>query len=190
VVTRGHFAEHAPQQHGDARHLDQAQQRVVRGAGDLRATLGAHAQGLVVAAVKQLGGPDRTAELVEDLDVDVDLGVRLDRSQLGDGNSAVNRSDQAVAGDAVALGGRFEVGGAVVAVEVDQRVAQAEGLGHADQGVVDGLVAVRVVLAHDVAGDTGAFHHGAVGAEALIEHVPQDAAVHRLEAVTNVGQGP
>ena len=94
------------------------------------------------------------------------------------------------AGLGVALGRGLELGRAVVAVEVDQRVAEAERLGHADQRVVDGLVAVGVVLAHDVAGDAGALHHGAVGAEALVEHVPEDAAVDRLQPVTHVGQGP
>ena len=40
-------------------------------------------------------------------------------------------------------------------MEVDQRVAEAEGLGHAHQGVVDGGVAVGVVLGHHVTGDAG-----------------------------------
>ena len=90
----------------------------------------------------------------------------------------------------VALGGRAVVGRAVVAVEVDERVAQAERLGHADQGVVDGLAAVRVELAHGVAGDLGALHVGAVGPVALDVHVVQDPAVDRLQPVAGVGQGP
>ena len=90
----------------------------------------------------------------------------------------------------VARGGRAEVGAAVVAVEVDQRVAQRERLGHAHQGVVDRAVAVRVEAGHRVAGDTGALDVAAVGPETLFLHVPDDPAVHRLEAVAHVGQGP
>ena len=62
----------------------------------------------------------------------VDVGEQLHRQRV-----------QAALG--VALGGRAEVGRAVVAVEVDQRVAQRERLGHAHEGVVDRAVAVRVV---------------------------------------------
>ena len=89
----------------------------------------------------------------------------------------------------VARGRGPEVGRAVVAVEVDERVAQRERLGHAHQGVVDGLAVVRVVLGHRVAGDARAFDERAIGTEALRLHVPQDPAVHGLEAVAHVGQG-
>ena len=50
--------------------------------------------------------------------------------------------------------------------------------------------AVGVVLGHGVAGDAGALHERAVGAEALRLHVPEDPPVHRLQAVAHVGQGP
>ena len=89
----------------------------------------------------------------------------------------------------VTRGGGAEVGRAVVAVEVDQRVAQRERLGHAHECVVDGAVTVRVITRHRVAGDAGALHEGAVGPEALLLHVPDDAAVHRLQAVAHVGKG-
>ena len=49
---------------------------------------------------------------------------------------------------------------------------------------------MRVVLGHRVAGDAGALDERAVGAEALLLHVPDDPAVHRLEPVAHVGQGP
>ena len=89
----------------------------------------------------------------------------------------------------VTLSGRSEVWGSVVSVEVDQWVAQAERLRHAHQRVVDGRVAVGVVLGHRVAGDAGALDVGPVGAEALLIHVPDDPAVHRLQAVAHIGQG-
>ena len=48
---------------------------------------------------------------------------------------------------------RVAVDRAEVALAVDQGVAHGEVLRHADRGVVDRLVAVRVVLTHDVADD-------------------------------------
>ena len=81
-------------------------------------------------------------------------------------------------------------GAAEVAVAVDQRVAQAEVLHHADQGVVDGRVAVGVVGAHDLADHRRALHVRAVGPQVLVEHRVEDPPVHRLEPVAHVGQGP
>ena len=54
-----------------------------------------------------------------------------------------------------------------VAVAVDEDVAQAEVLGHADQGVVDGHVAVGVVGPHDLAHGLGALGVGPVGPQVL-----------------------
>ena len=78
---------------------------------------------------------------------------------------------------------------AEVAVAVDQRQAHGERLRHAHQGVVDRRVAVRVQLAHDLADDAGALHIAAVGAQAHLVHLVDDAAVHRLHAVAGVRQG-
>ena len=52
-------------------------------------------------------------------------------------------------------GGRAAVEGAEVAVPVDEREAHRERLGHPHQGVIDRLVPVRVVLAHDLTDDPG-----------------------------------
>ncbi|CAB4792711.1 unannotated protein [freshwater metagenome] len=89
----------------------------------------------------------------------------------------------------VSAGCRTKVGRAVVAVEVDERVTHREWLGHTHQGVVDGAVAVRVVLGHRVAADASRLHERTIRTEALLFHVPDDAAVHRLETVAHVGQG-
>ena len=78
---------------------------------------------------------------------------------------------------------------AEVAVAVDQGDSHREGLGHAHQGVVDGRVAVRVQLAHHLADDAGALDVPALGAQAHLAHLVDDAAVHRLEAVACVRQG-
>ena len=50
---------------------------------------------------------------------------------------------------------RIVVERAEIALAGNQRQAHAEALGHTHQGVVDGGVAVRVELAHDVADDAG-----------------------------------
>ena len=81
------------------------------------------------------------------------------------------------------------VDGAEVAVAVHQRHAHRERLGQAHHCVVHGGVAVRVVLADDVADRTGRFHVRAVRRVAGLVHGVQDAAVNRLQAVTHVRQG-
>ena len=78
---------------------------------------------------------------------------------------------------------------AEVALAVDERVAHREVLGEADQRVVQGHVAVRVVLAHHLADDRRALAERAGGGQAHLAHREQDPAVHRLETVADVGQG-
>ena len=86
-------------------------------------------------------------------------------------------------------GGAVVASGAEVALAVDERVAQRPVLHEAHEGVVDRRVAVRVVVAHDVADDTRALVEPAVGAVAAVVHRVDDASVHGLEAVAHVGQG-
>ena len=69
-----------------------------------------------------------------------------------------------------------------------KRVAQGEVLRHADQGVIDGRIAVGMVLAHDVAGDLGAFAGGPVEVQPQLVHAVQDAAMHRLQTVADIGE--
>jgi len=84
--------------------------------------------------------------------------------------------------------GRVGVDGAEVALAVDERIAHGEGLSHADEGVVDGAVAVRVVLAEHLADDLGALARGAVVGQPHFAHSVEDAPVDGLEAVADVGQ--
>ncbi len=86
--------------------------------------------------------------------------------------------------------GRVAVDRAEVSLSVDKQVAQAEVLGHADERVVGGLVAVGMVLADDVADDAGRLLVGLVVVRAALVHGVEDAAVDRLEAVLDVGDGP
>ena len=87
-------------------------------------------------------------------------------------------------------GGRVVARAAEVALPVHQRVAQRPVLHEPHQGVVDRLVTVRVVLAHDLADDAAALVEAAVGPVATVVHRVDDPAVHRLEAVAHVRAGP
>jgi hypothetical protein len=82
---------------------------------------------------------------------------------------------------------RIAVDGAEIALAVDQRQPQRPILRHACQRVIDREVAVRMILTHHVARDAGAFDVFLVPVDAQLAHAVQDAAMDRLEAVTNVG---
>ena len=98
-------------------------------------------------------------------------------------------------------GGRCESGlgvarrrGAVVhrpevAVPIHQREPHGEGLGHADERVIDGGVTVRVVLAHHLADDTTALDVPTLRPEPELAHTEQDSSLHGLEPVAGVRQG-
>ncbi len=89
----------------------------------------------------------------------------------------------------VTEGGRsVAVERAEVAVAVDERVAQREVLREANERVVDRRVAVRVELTHHATDDVRALLVLGVERDALVPHAVQNSALHRLEAVTHVGQ--
>ena len=89
----------------------------------------------------------------------------------------------------VTHGGRGIVArGAEVALSVHEQVAHAPRLCHAHEGVVDGGIAVRMVLAHHVAHDAGALVVAAVGTVAAVIHRVDHATVHRLHAVAHIGE--
>ncbi len=81
------------------------------------------------------------------------------------------------------------VDGAEVAVAVDQGQAHGEVLGKADHGVVDGGVAMGVVLAHDLADRPGRLLVRAGRDDVGLVHGVEDAALDGLEAVADVRQG-
>ena len=83
---------------------------------------------------------------------------------------------------------RISVDGAEISLTKNQRVAHRPVLGETDESVIHGKVAVRVVLAHYFADDAGAFARGAIRIEAHLLHRVENAAMHGLESVANVGQ--
>ena len=89
----------------------------------------------------------------------------------------------------VAIGRRrIAVHRAEIALAVDQRKTKREVLRHAHQRVIDRKVAVRMVLTHRIADDAGAFGVGPVRQVLVLVHREQDAPVHGLQAVADIGQ--
>ena len=98
-------------------------------------------------------------------------------------------------GDFGQAGFGIAVGRGVVAVDVaeialafDQWVALGKVLRQADHGVIDGLIAVRVVFADHVADNAGTFLETGVGVELEHPHGIEQPAVDRLQAIANIGQ--
>ncbi len=85
---------------------------------------------------------------------------------------------------------RIAVDRAEVPLPVDERVAHVEVLRQPDQRVVRGRVAVRMVVADDLADDLGALAIRAVRREPHLPHREQHAPVRRLQPVPNVRQRP
>ena len=86
-------------------------------------------------------------------------------------------------------GGWIAVDRAEVALAVDHKIAEAEGLREPDHCVVDGGVAVWMIVAHDVADDLGRLGVLLVELKAHLLHAVKDAAMNGLEAVADIGQG-
>ena len=83
---------------------------------------------------------------------------------------------------------RIAVDRAEIALPVDERHAHGEFLRHADERVVDRLVAVRMVLADDVADDARRLAVRLVPVVAGLVHRVEDAPMDRLQPVAHVGQ--
>ena len=91
----------------------------------------------------------------------------------------------------VPVGGRrIAVHRAEIALAVDQRQAHREVLRQPHHRVVDREIAVRMVFAHHVADDAGGFAVAAVPQIAVCLHRIEDAAMHRLQPVADVGERP
>ena len=80
------------------------------------------------------------------------------------------------------------VNGSEVALTIDQRITHGEWLCHSNQCVVDGHIAVGMKFAEDVTNNAGAFFCGPVEIQTHLAHRIQNAAMYRLQTITNVGQ--
>ena len=149
--------------------------------------VGRHADGNTAGAVDQqvgeLGRQHRRLMLgfvIVGLEIDGFLVDVLDQGMRGAGH----------AGLGIAHGRRpVAVHGAEVALAVDQRQAHGEILRHPDHGVIDRLVAVGVVLTHDVTDDARRFTVRLVVFVAVFLHRIEDAPMHRFQSVADIRQG-
>ena len=85
---------------------------------------------------------------------------------------------------------RVAVDGAEVTLRINEGVTHVPLLPHADEGTVDGTVAVRMILSEHLTHDAGTFLVGFVTGVADVAHGIEYAAVNGLEAVTNIWQRP
>ncbi len=167
--------------------VDHKDQRIDDLAQVVRRDVGRHADGDAAGAVDeqvgQRGGHDiRLAQRV------VEVVVPLDGLFFQVFEHEVGQPRQPRLG--VAHGrGVVAVDAAEVALPVDQRVAQAEGLRHAHHRIVDRGVAVRVILAEHLADDACALLvRLVVGEREVVPHRVENAAVHRLQPIAHIGQ--
>ena len=166
-------------------------QQVQAGVDDLvevvRRDVGRHADGDAARAVdQQVRQPRRQHQRL--LLAAVVVGAEVDRLLVDVGEHLVRDLGEADLGVAHRRG-VVAVDRAEVALAVDEHVAHREVLRHAHDRVVDRLVAVRVVLADDVADDARRLLVGPVPVVVQLVHREQHAAVHRLQAVARIGQG-
>ncbi len=153
----------------------------------VRRDVGGHADGDAGAAVDEEvgnpGGEDRGFERGL-----VVVGGEVDGVGVDVGQHLASDASEAALG-VTHGGGRVAIDGAEVALAIDHWITQAEVLREADHGVVDGGVAVGMVVAHDVADDLGGLGVLLVELQAHLRHAVEDAAMDGLEAVADVGQG-
>ena len=76
-----------------------------------------------------------------------------------------------------------------VTLRVHQGIAQRPPLGHTRQRVIDGGVAVRVVITHHFTHNLGGFTVGASRSDAHGLHAIQHTALHGLKAIAHIGKG-
>ena len=184
VRTRDQFDQFVD---GDVRPLDLLDTGIDNLAQIVRRNVGRHADRDAAGAVDQEVRNARRQDLGFGLGVVVVL-LEIDRVLVDVLEQRVRRLAHAHLG--VAHGRRgIAVDRAEIALAVEQRQAQGEVLRHADKGVVDRLIAVRVVLTDDVADHAGRLAVGLVPVVPVFVHRIEDAPVDGLKAVAHVRQG-
>ena len=81
------------------------------------------------------------------------------------------------------------IDGAEVALSINEGVAQRERLRETHEGLINGGIAVGVVLGDDITDDAGALAIRGGAAHALVVHGVEHTTLDRLETVTHVRQG-
>ena len=87
-------------------------------------------------------------------------------------------------------GRRVPVDRTEIAVSVHQRIMKRPVLRHIDQRAVNRRISVRMILTHRIADNTGALPVRLVRSVIELNHGPQHAALHRLQAVPDIRKSP
>ena len=82
------------------------------------------------------------------------------------------------------------VHGTIVPVHLNENLTIFPVLRHANHGIVDGAVTVGVEVPHDVPDWLGWLAVALVKGVAVLVHGIKNTALHRLQAISNVRQGP
>ena len=166
--------------------VDERQQRVANFAEIVRRDIGRHADRDAVGAVHQQVGKLRRQNVGLHVRA-VEVRDEVDGVLVDIGEHPLGQPRQLALGVSI-RGGRIAVDRSEISLAVDQQVAEAERLRHADQRIVNRHVAVRMVPREHLAHDGGALGVAAVREQPGAEHRVQDAAMHGLEAVANLRQ--
>ena len=135
--------------------------------------------------VRELGGQDDRFPLVAGVVVPIIDGLLVEFGEQVPAGRVSLRLGVPVRGRRVAVD-RSEV-----SLAVDERHPHHPVLRHPDEGLVDGAVAVRVVVAHHVPDDLRRLHRLPVEREVrVVVHRVEDAPLDGLESVADVRQGP
>ena len=171
----------------DVRPVHHREQAVDSLAEIVRRDVGRHADGDAAGAIdEQIGEARRQDDRLELLFVVVRLEVDRVLVEILE----QRERDRVESCLGVTRGGRrVAVDRAEIALPVDERRAHREVLRHAHERVVDREIAVRMKFAHRVADGARRFVVGSVRREIEFLHRVEDAAVNRLQAVANIGQG-
>ena len=154
----------------------------------VRRNIGRHAHGDAAGTIDQQVGEARRQH-GRFLFGTVIVGDVINRVLLDIGEQRFGRFRQPRFG--IAHGRRgIRVHRAKVALAVDQRQPHRPILHHARQRIVNRAVTVRVIFAHHVADDAGRFAIGLAVGEAVFVTAPQDAPVHRFQAIAHIRQRP
>jgi hypothetical protein len=172
--------------HGDFRIVDHRRNPVAHFGKVVRRHIGRHANGNAQRPVQKQVGKFRgqhfwlfVRPVIVRLEVDGIL-VDVEHHLFGDAGELCFR---------VTIGRRrVAVDRTKVSLAFHQRITQRKILGHADHGVIDRRVAMRVVLAKHVTDHVRAFAEFGRRTQPLVPHGIEDATMHRLQAVTDVGK--
>ena len=154
----------------------------------MRGNVGRHADGDAVRAIDQqvriFGGKNRRLELglvvvlgeIDSFLVDVTKQAFRRPCQPGFGVAHRRR--------------RIAVNRAEIALPVDKRQAHREILGHADHGLIDRAVAMRVIVTHDITNDPRGFARRLRPVVIALHHRVENAAMDGFQAVAHIGKRP